>query len=93
MGHAAAQLFWPHPTEALGRGKKSQISLNFNYKVNFKDFLTKLCVSSHKWGVAKKVKYFEKKNTDSEMRFKLPSMQSLPCKEINRVICPVKKLT
>ena len=30
---------------ALGR---AQISLNFNYKVNFKDFYTKLCVSFHK---------------------------------------------
>ena len=29
------------------KGPKGQISLNFNYKVNYKDFLTKLCVSSH----------------------------------------------
>ena len=27
---------------------KGQISFNFNYKVNFKDFFTKLCVCSHK---------------------------------------------
>ena len=27
---------------------KGQISLNFNYKVNLKDFYTKLCVCSHK---------------------------------------------
>ena len=27
-----------------GREPKSQISLNFNYKVNFKDFKTELCV-------------------------------------------------
>ena len=30
------------------KGPKGQIPLNFNYKVNFKDFKTKLCVSSHK---------------------------------------------
>ena len=29
-----------------GEGSKSQISFNFNYKVNFKDFYTKLCVFS-----------------------------------------------
>ena len=29
-------------------GLKGQISFNFNYKVNFKDFYTKLCVCSHK---------------------------------------------
>ena len=27
---------------------KGQTSLNFNYKINFKDFYTKLCVCSHK---------------------------------------------
>ena len=39
--------FWPRP---LGRreGPKGQISFNFNYKVNFKDFYSKLCVCSHK---------------------------------------------
>ena len=31
-----------------GEGSKGQISLNFNYKVNFKDFYTKLCVCSDK---------------------------------------------
>ena len=30
---------------------KGQISFNFNYKVNFKDFYTKLCVCSHKWKI------------------------------------------
>ena len=30
-----------------GEGLKGQISFNFNYKVNFKDFYTKLCVCSH----------------------------------------------
>ena len=29
-----------------GEGSKGQISFNFNYKVNFKDFYTKLCVLS-----------------------------------------------
>ena len=31
-----------------GEGSKGQISFNFNYKVNFKDFYSKLCVCSHK---------------------------------------------
>ena len=31
-----------------GEGPKGQVSFNFNYKVNFKDFYTKLFVSSHK---------------------------------------------
>ena len=31
-----------------GEGPKDQISFNFNYKVNFKDFYSKLCVFSHK---------------------------------------------
>ena len=30
---------------------KGQISLNFGYHVNFKDFYTKLCVCSHKWKI------------------------------------------
>ena len=29
-------------------GSKGQISFNFNYKVNFKDFYSKLCLCSHK---------------------------------------------
>ena len=37
------QTFLTPPPGALGRG---QISFNFNYKVNFKDFYTKLCVFS-----------------------------------------------
>ena len=32
-------------------GSKGQISFNFNYKVNFKDFCTNLCVCSHKWKI------------------------------------------
>ena len=35
-------------TGDLGVRSKGQISLNFSYKVNFKDFYTKLCVYSHK---------------------------------------------
>ena len=30
---------------------KGQISLNYGYHVNFKDFYTKLCVWSHKWKI------------------------------------------
>ena len=49
MAHATAQVFGsPPPGWGLGEGPKGQISLNLNYKVNFKDFLSKLCVSSHK---------------------------------------------
>ena len=47
MGRATAKKFDPAhwgPEE----GSKGQISFNFNYKVNFKDFYTKLCVCSHK---------------------------------------------
>ena len=35
------------PHRGPGEGPKGQISLNLNYKVNFKDFKTKLCISSH----------------------------------------------
>ena len=38
MGRAAAKYFLASPPGALGRGKEDQISLNFNYKVIFKDF-------------------------------------------------------
>ena len=48
MGRASSNCFWPRPPGALGRGPKGQISFIFNYKVNFKDFYTKLCVCSHK---------------------------------------------
>ena len=47
MGRAKAKQFWPCPL-GPGEGSKGQISFNFNYKVNFKDFYTKLCVCSHK---------------------------------------------
>ena len=44
MGRAKS-IFLPRP---LGPwGSKGQISFNFNYKVNFKDFYTNLCVCSH----------------------------------------------
>ena len=39
------------PPWGLGEGPKGQISFNLNYKVNFKDFQTKLCASSHKWKI------------------------------------------
>ena len=42
-----SQFLGPRSLGPLG-GAKGQISLNLNYKVNFKDFLTKLCVSSYK---------------------------------------------
>ena len=41
MAHATAQFLGPRllgPWGALGRGPKGQISLNLNYRVNFKDF-------------------------------------------------------
>ena len=48
MGRATSNLFLAPPP---GDGSKGQISFNFNYKVNFKDFYTKLCVCSHKWKI------------------------------------------
>ena len=42
MGRATTKMFL---SRAPGEGSKGQISLNFNYKVNLKDFYTKLvCV-------------------------------------------------
>ena len=38
------QFFFGPTTLGPGEGSKGQISFNFNYKVNFKDFYTKLCV-------------------------------------------------
>ena len=43
MGRATAFYFGPAPW-GPGEGSKSQISFNFNYSVNFKDFYSKLCV-------------------------------------------------
>ena len=45
MGRSTSNLFWPL---GPGKGSKCQISFNFNYKVNFKDLYTKLCVCSTK---------------------------------------------
>ena len=42
--------FCPTPWSP-GEGSKGQISFNFNYKVNFKDFYSKLCVCCHKWKI------------------------------------------
>ena len=42
------RFFGPAPW-GPGEGSKGQISFNFNYKVNFNDFYTRLCVCSHKW--------------------------------------------
>ena len=39
------KFFGSPPPGAFGRGQK--VKLNLNYKVNFKDFKSKLCVSSH----------------------------------------------
>ena len=50
MRRATAIFFGPAPW-GPGEGSKSQISFNFNYKVNFKDVYTKLCVCSHKWKI------------------------------------------
>ena len=45
-GACNSNIFWPAPW-GTGEGSKGQISFNFNYKVNFKDYYTKLCVCSH----------------------------------------------
>ena len=37
-GTCNGTLFWAPATWGLGEGSKGQISLNLNYKVNFKDF-------------------------------------------------------
>ena len=52
-GTCTGPIFWVPAPWGLGEGPKGQISLNLNYKVNFKDFYTKLCVSSHKWKIYK----------------------------------------
>ena len=43
MNGARSGIFFPAPW-GPGEGSKGQISFDFNYKVNFNDFLTKLCV-------------------------------------------------
>ena len=45
------QVFLTPPPWGPWEGSKGQISFIFNYKVNFKDFYTKLCVRSHKWKI------------------------------------------
>ena len=45
------QIFFGPAPWGPGEGSKGQISCNFNYKVNFKDFYTKLCLCSHKWKI------------------------------------------
>ena len=51
----ATAIFGPAPW-GPGELSKGQISFNFNYKVNFKDFYTKLCVCSHKWNIKKHIR-------------------------------------
>ena len=46
--HMQGHIFWVPAPWDRGEGPKCQISLNLNYKVNFKEFKNKLCVSSHK---------------------------------------------
>ena len=44
MNGACNGRFFFGPSPWTGEGSRGQISLNFNYKVNFKGFYTKLCV-------------------------------------------------
>ena len=49
MNGACNSIFFFGPAPwGPGEGSKGQISFNFNYRVNFKDFYAKLCVCSHK---------------------------------------------
>ena len=43
-GACNVKLFFGPASCGPGEGSKGQISFNFNYKVNFKDLYTKLCV-------------------------------------------------
>ena len=47
MNGARNVIFFGHAPWGPGEGSKGQISLNFNYKVNVKDFYSKLFVCSH----------------------------------------------
>ena len=49
-GVSKAKMFLAPPPGALGRGQKIKYHF-FNYKVNFKDFYTKLCVYTHKYKI------------------------------------------
>ena len=51
MGRATSNFFFGPAPWGPKEGSKGLISFNFNYKVNFKDFYTKLCVCSHKWKI------------------------------------------
>ena len=44
MNWACNLIFFGPAPRGPGEGSKGQIPFNFNYKVNFKDFYTKLCV-------------------------------------------------
>ena len=47
-GRATSNCFWPRPPGPWG-GAKGQISFNFNYKANFKDFIPNfMCVLTNK---------------------------------------------
>ena len=50
-GACNSKIFFGPAPWGPGEGSKGQISFNFNYKVNVKDFYTKLCVCSHKWKI------------------------------------------
>ena len=51
MGRATAIFFLPPPPPPPPPGEGSIGQILFNYKVNFKDFYTKLCVCSNKWKI------------------------------------------
>ena len=50
-GACNVKLFFGPAPWGPREGSNGQISFNFNYKVNFKDFYTKLCACSHKWKI------------------------------------------
>ena len=50
MTGARTIIFLPCPVGPWGGVKRSNI-INFNYKLNFKDFYSKLCVCSHKYKI------------------------------------------
>ena len=50
-GACKVKLFLGPAPWGPGEGPKGQISFNFNYEVNFKDFYTKLCLCFHKWKI------------------------------------------
>ena len=48
MNGACSSNFFCSATWGPDEGSKGQVSFDFNYKFNLKDFYTKLCVCSHK---------------------------------------------